>query len=112
VPYHTLVEVWNGARWSAMKSPNNPILRHDLLVSVSCPAVDRCVAVGWAEDSYQTREAPLIETWSHGRWEMGANARTGDALLEGVSCPRADACHVVGDRGLPRYRSFAEAGSP
>ena len=112
LPYRTLVEVWNEARWTVVKSPNNPRLSDNLLNSVSCPAVDRCAAVGWAEDPYQTREAPLIETWSNGHWVMCANARTDDARLWRVSCPSTGACRATGDRGLPKYRTFAESGTP
>jgi hypothetical protein len=111
VPYRTLVEMWNGVRWSRVKSPNNSSLSDNLLRSISCPAADRCVAVGWAEDPFQTREAPLIASWSHGHWVMIANARTGDARLWGVSCPSTAACWATGDRGL-QYRTLAESGKP
>jgi hypothetical protein len=112
VPYHTLIEVWDGRTWAAEKSANDHALSTDLLTSISCRTLARCVAVGWAEDQYDTHQVPLVESWRHGTWVMSANTRSGNGRLWGVSCPSVGSCFGVGDRGLPNYRTFAESGTP
>jgi len=48
-PFRTLAEVWNGTTWSMQLPPNN-VDAPNLLLSVSCGAVDICTAVGHTED--------------------------------------------------------------
>lgn len=72
-----------------------------LLSAVSCPAADRCVAVG----TYFTstgRSRPLAESWNGSRWRTmatpspKANGGVGSALT-GVSCLSFRNCIAVGD---------------
>jgi hypothetical protein len=56
----TLVERWNGKRWSVQPSPN-PVSRFSTLSSVSCVSTVKCIAVGY----HGRRMAfPLVERWS------------------------------------------------
>ena len=43
----TLIEAWNGSRWSAVPSPNEgPASDFDFLSSLSCPSASFCMIVG------------------------------------------------------------------
>jgi len=62
--YKTLIESWNGARWSLMPSPNvlPPATRNELSGGVSCVAAAACTAVGryFYTKSYRIRT--LVES--------------------------------------------------
>ncbi len=113
----TLAEIWNGATWSAMETPNPPGLeegwmygRYAVLRGVSCLTTSDCVAVGyyrntgdvgweWLERTGEQVE-PLAERWNGSTWTVmpvtvpsGADA----SWLEGVSCTSATTeCTAVG----------------
>lgn len=54
-PYYTLVEHWNGAKWSAVKSPSPGSIASDLLAATRVPNTNTIWSVGFIEGSiYQT----------------------------------------------------------
>src|SRR4029077_12475331 len=59
----TLVESWNGARWSVVPSPN-PGTGDDALESVSCVSATACTAAGMHVNR------TLIESWNGARWSV------------------------------------------
>jgi hypothetical protein len=94
----TLAQTWNGQVWSIGRTPNAAGSAFTTLTGVSCPAVNRCVAVG----GYTTAPSPLAiaQTWNGSAWAM--KALPSPAGAEGtfpldVSCRSATDCAAVGD---------------
>ena len=100
----TLVERWNGKRWSIQHSPNPPGSKHSQLASVSCTTSRFCVAVGQSSrpgprpgrpafTASSPRKFMLVERWDGRRWSLqpiadpfGPQDAGQDAGLTGVSC--------------------------
>ena len=100
--YQGLAETLAGGTWTPaaipdVSSANTP----PSFSSVSCPARDSCVAVGFVRSSARVG-IPFIERLSGGRWHPVAPPRPGDAspsevsLLTDISCPAADWCVATG----------------
>jgi len=92
-PAATLVESWDGRRWSIVPSPNEGLASNsDELNSVSCASSTTCVAVG------STPANVLVESWEHGRWALVPVQRPApfNDILDGVSCVSATSCRAVG----------------
>jgi hypothetical protein len=97
----TLIESWDGAKWSIDSSPD-PGEKGDWLNSVSCTSSDKCVAVGM-ENSNDGWKA-LIESWDGTSWSVTRSPRSGQ--LRGISCRSARSCVAVGN-----YATSAGAAS-
>jgi hypothetical protein len=99
----TLVEVWNGARWSVVPSPNGgPPSDFDFLNGVSCYSPTFCVAVGSYTNYGGAIERTLVERWNGRTWSILSSPNPGGAYyaedeLNGVSCPSRHHCVAVGD---------------
>jgi hypothetical protein len=103
--FGTLVESWNGTKWSTVSSPNGSTATN-MLYSVSCVATNACTAVG---DYYTVRTGTpktLVESWNGTRWSVVPSpspGTPGDPLsqpyLAGVSCVSPTACTAVGTTG-------------
>jgi hypothetical protein len=93
----TLIESWDGTRWSVLPSPS-PGSTGSALFGVSCVSDDVCAAVGATGNSGGI-ERPLAESWDGTRWSVVPSPGIGIFGLEGVSCISATACTAVG-RGL------------
>ena len=98
--YKTLVESWDGTRWSVVPSPNGPNEgepNYDQLWDVSCPSASACTAVG--SFGYSSDET-LVESWNGARWSVVPSPDVGLAFdhndLLGVSCTSASLCTAVG----------------
>jgi hypothetical protein len=67
------------------------------LEGVSCSSSAECMAVGLSV-SGSGAERPYAELWRNGTWtlEKTTSPGTGNAILEGVSCPSQSACVAVG----------------
>jgi len=97
----TLVEMWDGLRWSHVASPygDTPVtvprgvISRAQLNGVSCTSPRNCIAVG----EYETKYAGLavIERWDGSRWSI-VPSPTATAVLTGVSCAGARFCMAVG----------------
>jgi hypothetical protein len=83
----TLVERWNGTRWSAERTPSG---RGDELVGVSCASARACMAVGQAS-------SPLVESWDGRTWSVVRLPTGGSGLAAAVSCTSRMICTVVGN---------------
>ena len=83
----TLVEHWNGEKWSITPSPDRGVLH-----AVSCVSVTDCIAVG------ATGGGTLIERWNGQKWSVthSLTASSGGGELSGVSCVSATGCTAVG----------------
>ena len=109
----TLIESWNGSRWSVVPSPNGP--GFTWLWGVSCAATDACNAAGL----YFAKAGPprtLIESWDGTRWSMVPAPSPGveNRVLNGVSCASATTCTAAGDfysRAQAQFRTLIETGT-
>ena len=109
----TLIESWNGSRWSVVPSPNGP--GFTWLWGVSCAATDACSAAGL----YFAKAGPprtLIESWDGTRWSMVPAPSPGveNRVLNGVSCASATTCTAAGyffSRAENTLRTLIETGT-
>lgn len=95
----TLIESWNGRRWSLVKSPNAAGSDYDELYALSCESPRFCVAVGRAHRGRTKVYQTLIESWNGSSWTIAHSFNTTareDNILDGVSCPRVGSCVAVG----------------
>ncbi len=100
----TLIEMWDGARWSVARSPDGGTGGLD---GVSCPSPTYCAAVGSAGAS-----KALVEMWDGKRWSVIPNPTQGNgaAALTQVSCSGPVFCAAIGFTGLQSasYRPLIE----
>jgi hypothetical protein len=92
---YTLVESWNGKKWSLVGSPNVGT-RGSYLTGVSCPDAKDCVAVGTYETASGNSRA-LVETWNGTVWSLSGAPSQAQSSLSGVSCSRPRRCMAVGN---------------
>jgi hypothetical protein len=91
--YETLIEHWDGARWSLAAYPSGV---RGGLVGVSCYSWG-CLAVGVNESGPVART--LIERWSGSGWHIVPTANpTGvqGSQLDGIACASSSSCVAVG----------------
>ncbi len=105
-----MAERWNGRAWrvQAVPLPGDDSALND----VACPAVNRCVAVGfWLTGS---ANKPFSEVWNGRRWKVQAVAEprgTTYGLLNRIACPSRNACVAVGQfqvHGSSKSRTLIE----
>jgi hypothetical protein len=81
---HTLIERWNGTKWTIQHSGDvGP------LVGLSCTSARACTSVSpW----------PFAYRWNGRKWTIEHTPNpSGSATLQGVSCPSISKCTAVGD---------------
>ncbi len=88
----TLIERWNGSRWTIVPSPNDASANNNQLSQVVATSDTDVWAVGAAPRSYPEQGKTLIEQWNGSQWSMvqgqnpgqsGSNYLTGVALVPG-----------------------------
>jgi hypothetical protein len=97
----TLIEHWNGVRWSSSGSANPSGSPDATLTAVACARASACLAVGNYQHS--GKSFALAERWNGSRWSLVTPARppgSTDFALAAVSCPAAKTCMAVGVNGL------------
>jgi hypothetical protein len=97
----TLIESWNGTKWSAVASPDPA--PYDGLDNVSCVSANACTAVGNStQTTTGTAASTLIESWNGTSWSVvpSPNGET-VSRLDGVSCVSATACTATGYQDGP-----------
>jgi hypothetical protein len=105
--YKTLIEHWNGTRWSVARSPNPASGSHTTSTLSSVVALTPNNA--WAFGFYEKRTTSfrtLIEHWDGVRWKVVPSPNSGageNALLGGVARSRTD-IWTVGYRHDPGHR--------
>jgi hypothetical protein len=95
----TLVEHWNGTKWSIESSPNAGS-DDNYLKGVSCASASACTAVGYFYAITPAVDKTLAERWNGSKWTLESTPSTApatDSELNGVSCPSATRCIAVGD---------------
>jgi hypothetical protein len=98
----TLVESWDGRRWSIVPSANVPG-RGDGLNGVSCASAATCMAVGSYRHPVGAHFSPaatLVESWDGRSWSIVPSPNEGLASnsdeLNSVSCASSTTCVAVG----------------
>jgi hypothetical protein len=92
--YNTVIEHWNGRRWSLVKSPN-PTQQYNLLHGVAVVASNDVWAVGGGGGNpYQT----LIEHWNGKNWQLvpSPNVSASSNVLQAVRPIAANDIWAVG----------------
>jgi hypothetical protein len=96
----TLIEIWNGKRWSVSPSPSPGNYNH--LLGVSCSSPTDCEAVGFHLHTCAPHVgggSGLVERWNGHDWTVNPSPRdpcTGDTELHAVACTSASNCTAVG----------------
>ena len=94
---HTLVDHWDGRRWSMVPSPTPRPNHGSALLGVSCTTGTACVAVGY------TDAVPLVEQWNGRTWSVVPSAhpprRQAGSVLASVKCTSNTNCVAVGHSG-------------
>jgi hypothetical protein len=89
----TLVESWNGTRWSIVPSPNPSGAAYSVFYGISCTAKTRCMATGSAGGRV------LAEKWNGSHWSVVSTpnpSTTAYSELADISCTSASHCLAVG----------------
>jgi len=98
----TLVERYNGSRWSTVTTPNPsaPTSSGFALVAVSCAGTGFCGALGAYQGGRDVFS--FIESFDGSTWSIAStpDLQANDALA-GVSCPVATSCVAVGTSTSP-----------
>jgi hypothetical protein len=90
----SLIETWNGAKWSMASNPSPDT--YSQLQGVSCVNMNNCVAVGFYSNGADANTAAtLIETWNGSAWSTTPNPG-GVNRLYGVTCASPSMCLAVG----------------
>lgn len=89
----TLIEHWNGRKWSLAKSPS-PHPTENVLSGVACAGGRECWAVGLTFPGHYS--GSLTERWNGSKWAVVSTptAKTGE--LAGDACASTSACMAVG----------------
>ena len=96
--WNTLIEHWDGSKWSIVPSPNAEGKAFSRLFGVSCVSATSCLAVGFANEKLGSAPAPLVQKWDGSKWSI-ISAPTppgGSGTLLSVSCPVASFCMASG----------------
>ena len=96
--YGTLEEEWNGTAWTKTVSPGPVGSIEANLSSVSCVAVNRCMAVGYYLNAASTW-LTLTESWNGTTWTLLTSpdpSELAGSELAGVSCPDMNSCVAIG----------------
>ena len=94
----TLVEHWNGRRWTIQPTPKRPDGDESQLTGVSCRSARACIAIGASGDVNQ--EVTLAERWNGRTWAVQPSPDPAGgtlSVLTGLSCSSATACIAVGN---------------
>ena len=96
-PSKTLIESWDGTRWSVPASPS-PGTAINQLSGVSCTSSDSCMAVGYYIDSVPATFGTLTEFWDGTSWSVISSVNPGTSnQLNAVSCTNSEDCTAVGN---------------
>jgi erythromycin esterase-like protein len=93
----TLAQTWNGKAWSISKTPNPAGSTTTTLSGVSCPAVNRCMAIG--DYIAESGQPALAESWNGSAWAIEAvpsPASASGTFLQDLACRSAADCTAVG----------------
>ena len=93
----TLIERWNGSKWSVTPSPNTNELLDNDLSGIACVSARSCTAVGYHYNGHA--QEPLVERWNGVTWSIvrsAAGVGASSGFLSAVSCRSPVDCTAVG----------------
>jgi hypothetical protein len=103
----TLIEHWDGARWSIVPSPAPEGLVRPYLTAVSVVSATDIWAVGGSR--YTELSVPLVEHWNGRRWSIvDAPNPGGVASLYSVTAQSAKDVWAVGSKGKDNQQTLVE----
>ena len=97
--WETLVEHWDGSKWSILKTPNAPNSDKSFLNAVGIASASDIWAVGYSENPSTDQDIPLIEHYDGQSWAQVASPYThqsGFNALWGVSVVSSNDVWAVG----------------
>lgn len=97
-----LIEHWNGSKWSAVTSPDNPDATSNILSGITAVSANDIWAVGSAPRAYPLQGQTLIEHWNGTRWSMVSSPNPGsyNNFLIGVAgVPHTNEVWAIGYSG-------------
>ncbi len=95
-PTQTLIEHWDGTKWSVVASPNTTQIAN-YLYSVTAIAANDVWAVGSASNSNGSAAQSLVEQWNGKKWKIVASPNIlALNILNGVSAISASDIWTVG----------------
>ncbi|MDQ2905196.1 MAG: hypothetical protein ABI456_23940 [Ktedonobacteraceae bacterium] len=101
---HTLIEHWNGTRWSQTPSPDLLPATLNTLQDVSVVAPDDVWAVGAAgltgRSGYDSTTSPLLEHWDGARWRLVQLPGIHSAGLNSIVALNANDIWVAGSSSV------------
>ena len=95
---NTVVERWNGTKWSVIASPDVTGAVDNTFFGVACRTTKLCMAVGSSVTTSPDTDT-LIEQWNGTSWSIDPSPNVTGALqtiLNSVACPSAKDCIAVG----------------
>jgi hypothetical protein len=101
----SLAERWNGKKWALTSVPWPRGTTNPALTDVSCPAANRCVAVGTIDPNLNGASntgRAAATTWNGKAWTatpVAAPGRGKASLFNGVTCLSTKDCVAVGQLG-------------
>jgi hypothetical protein len=95
----SVVERWDGQRWTQLGSNAFPTYPENWLNSVSCTSPSFCMAAGARLDTQGDADDAFVARWDGHHWTMSADANPNNELnwLHGVSCASPSRCATVGE---------------
>ena len=96
----SLLEHWNGTKWSLVASPT--VKQGSQLLRLAAVSTNNVWAVGYSTNDSGTISRTLIERWDGTTWSVVPNTLTsqlGYNILNGISARTADDVWVVGATG-------------
>jgi hypothetical protein len=99
VTNRTLIEQWDGAKWSIVSRLRPASARQSVLTGISCPTSSACLAVGsWVTSDSVTKA--LAVRWNANVWSIVTTPREDSEVrqsrLTGISCVSEASCFAVG----------------
>lgn len=96
--YQTLIEHWNGIKWSIVPSPNVKS-SNDILMGVTAISATNVWAVGNYYKSDPRTARTLIEHWDGARWSVISSPNPGNGfnVLNGVAAVSASSIWAAGE---------------
>jgi hypothetical protein len=94
VVWFTLVERWDGSRWTFQRTPR---VQYSELTGVSCASASACTAVGLSPGG------EMVEHWNGRNWwrDRSREVASGDAELTAISCTTPTVCLAGGGLVIP-----------
>jgi hypothetical protein len=95
--YYPVADRWNGSEWTLLTLPRPTGAEEQaFLASVSCPAVNSCIAAGHYSIDGNLYHQPLVERWNGTEWTVAGAASPPASEPFAVSCSSPGACTMVG----------------